>query len=273
MPTNLTRSPQRAAQVPASIPDDDEDVNAAPAPDAAPQVGTTGGMVPQQGGEWWNKQAAPIQWHEDPAQRRQQAMAETDRRLSEHFQSLDPFAPAGWQAKPDARMYQYGVQQANQEYQQQAVENRRQARTALNAENSKILADFEGRGVQHYIDPASGKVTPIVDGQGRTLFHATDWEQDVHPKTGLPVLQKRDKYGQRQFKDMPVVPGLDPTDEQMYFKNPITGEATPAGSIADMANSPNYNVAKVALAANKRRVTAIHQQALAPMKEIVDAAS
>lgn len=272
MPTPLTRSPQRAAQVPASIPDDeDENAQPAEATPGQPEIGTTGGIVPQQGGEWWHAQPAPVQWSDDPQQRRQQSMAETDRRLSAHFQQLDPHAPAGWQSGPDARMYQYGLSQANQEYQQQAVAQRQDARDARNAANSKTLADFETRGVQHYTDPGSGLIKPIVDEQGRTLFHQTDWEQATHPKTGLPVLQKRDKYGQRQFKDLPVVPGLDPTDDKLYYKNPITGEATEAGAIADMATSPNYNVAKVALAANKRRLQAVHQQALAPMKEIVDA--
>lgn len=276
MPANPTRSPQRAApSSPSGLPPDpdEEATSSQEAAPSAPQVGTTGGIVPQQGGEWWHAQTQPIQWHDDPVQRRQQAMAETDRRLSEHFQTLDPFAPSGWQATPDAKMYQYGLAQANQEYQQQATQARQQARASLNAENSKTLADYEGRGVQHYIDPASGKVVPIQDEQGRTLYHPTEWEQGVHPKTGQPVLQKRDKYGQRQFKDMPVVPGLDPTDDQLYYKNPVTGETTAAGAITDMANSPNYNVAKVALAANKRRLQAVHQQALEPMKEFLDSAN
>lgn len=274
MPTNLTRSPQRAAQVPASIPDDNEE-EAQPVAASAqqPQVGTTGGMVPQQGGEWWHAQTAPVQWSADPGERRTQSMAETDRRLQAHFQQLDPFAPSGWQSGPDARMYQYGLGQANQEYQQQAVQQREQARDTRNAANSKTLADFESRGVQHYIDPASGLITPIKDEQGRTLFHQTPWEQTTHPKTGLPVLGKRDQFGQRQFKDLPVVPGLDPTDEKLYYKNPLTGETTEAGAITDMAQSPNYNVAKIALAANKRRMQAIHQQSLGPMKELVDAAT
>lgn len=268
MPTNFSRSPQVAA--PSMQPADDE-------PGMTPQqaattptpTGSTGGLVPQQGGEWWTKQAAPIQWSADPQQRTQQAMQETDRRWQAHVLEQDPFTFSNAIPATPGELYQHGVQAAHQEYQYQAVQQRQQARTDTEAANSKTLADFMGRGVQHYTDPATGRIVPVVDPQGRTMFHPTDWEESVHPKTGQPVLMKRDQFGQRQFKDMPVVPGLDPTDDKLYFKTP-SGETREAGNIADMVASPNYNVAKVALSANKRRVQAVHQQALAPMKELVD---
>lgn len=267
MPTNFVRSPRVAASTPAPSTTDDD----SPTP-TAPQIGTTGGIVPQQGGEWWVKQAQPVQWSADPQQRTAQAMAETDRRFREHVLQQDPFTFSNAIPATPQQLYAHGVQLANQEYQQQAIAARQQKRDDTEAYNSKVLADYLGRGVQHYTDPASGRIVPVIDPQGRTLFHPTDWEEAVHPKTGQPVLMKRDQYGQRQFKDMPVVAPLDPTDDKLYFKTP-SGEMREAGNIDDMVGSPNYNVARVALAANKRRIQAVHQQALVPMKELVDQTS
>lgn len=269
MPTPIIRSPRVAAQS-TLPPEDDEDAMTPQERAVTPSpTGTTGGIIPQQGGEWWVKRAQPVAWSADAQERTRQSMAETDRRWKEHVLEQNPFTFSNAIPATPAQLYAHGAQLANQEYKQQAVAQRTRRREDNAAYNSKTLADYVGRGVQHYVDPASGRVVPVVDPEGRTLFHATDWEETVHPKTGQPVLQKRDRYGQRQFKDMPVVPGLDPTDDKLYFKTP-SGELREAGNIADMVVSPNYNVAKTALAANKRRVQAVHQQALAPMKELVD---
>lgn len=270
MPTNIIRSPRVAAPTqPAQSEDDEPAMTPQQVATTPTPTGTTGGLIPQQGGEWWTKQAQPVQWSADPQERTQQTMQETDRRWQAHVLEQNPFTFSNAIPATPTQLYAHGAQLANQEYQQQAIAARAQKRDETEAYNSKTLADYLGRGVQHYVDPASGRVVPVVDPQGRTLFHPTDWEEAVHPKTGQPVLMKRDQYGQRQFKDMPVVPGLDPTDDKLYFKTP-TGEMREAGNIADMISSPNYNVAKTALAANKRRVQAVHQQALAPMKELVD---
>lgn len=227
-------------------------------------------MIPQQGGEWWHAQTQPIQWAVDPQERTRQAMAETDRRLEAHFAEQNPFRTSFDKTATPASFYQQGVAQAHQEFQQQAVAQRAQARDATNQFNSAALANYKTNGQQYYTDPATGRLAPVVDAQGRNLYHATAWEDATHPKTGLPVMQKRDQYGQRQFKDLPVVPGLDPTDDQMYFKKG-DGTLAPAGKIADMMASPDYNVARAALSQNTKRIKTVHQRALAPMKELVDA--
>lgn len=285
MPLPYTRAPRRAA-IPISAlpaPEDDEELLPAeqrvlPAVQRPTPTGTTGGLVPQQAGTW--DAPAPGRLSDDRNIRAQQSIDRANADFAAKQQQDNPFIFSNdikSLSKVGGRRYdEAAIVRGEGEYRDQvagdraaAVDQRRQQILARNAANSKTMADFEARGVKHYIDPASKLVTPIVDDQGRTLFHATDWEEDVHPKTGTPTLTKRDKYGQRQFKDLPVVPGLDPTDDTMYYKS-RDGTLSPAGKIADMSASPNYMVARTALAANKRRVEAVHREALAPMKEELD---
>lgn len=286
MPLPYTRAPRRAA-VPISAlptPEDEEDISpqqaALPSAQRPSATGTTGGIVPRGAGTF--DAPAPGRLSDDRATREQQSIDRAQADFAAKQQQENPFlfsndikqlSTVGGRRYDEAAIVRGEGQYRDQLSQDRAalVAQRRQQILDRNAANSKTMADFEARGVQHYIDPASKLVTPIVDDQGRTLFHATDWEEDVHPKTGAPTLTKRDKYGQRQFKDLPVVPGLDPTDDTMYFKS-RDGSLTPAGKIADMAASPNYMVARTALAANKRRVEAVHRQGLAPLKEDLDTA-
>lgn len=236
--------------------------------DAGPEIGTTGGIVPTQGGEWWNKPAAGAAQPSDPVARAKQARQDADTAYAGQVNERDPFRNS-FEALPalPAANYRTAVSQADQEYRQQQVDQRRSDIADRAAFNSKMLAQYKSSGQQYYTDPETGRLTPVLEeGTKRPLFHKTGWQQGEGPD-GKPTLQMRDQYGQRQFKAAPIVAGVDPSDEQMYYRMP-DGTTTPAGKIDDFINHPNYNIAKAARSAKTAHLKAVHQQALEPMKEV-----
>ncbi len=256
----------------------DEEDDSPPPP--KPLIGTTGGVIPEQQSEIDARK--PIQWQADPMARKAQVQGEIDRRRQATFQQEHPFTPSGWQQNvntPETRRQDREFEsdaESQFNYQEQSarqaeIEKRRQGIAARNASNNQLEAQYRGSGQQFYTD-ANGAIQPVIDSEsGRPLFHATGWEVGTHPKTGKPALTMRDKYGQRQFKEPPVVQSLDPMDDQMHYKLP-DGSTVPAGSIDDFAKSPNYAVAKAALAAKTRQVKAVHQEALQPIRLMADQA-
>ncbi len=261
-----------------AIPAEDEEDDQAQAP--KPQIGTTGGVIPEQQSDIDARK--PVKWQADPMARQQQVRQEIDKRRQAAFQKDHPFTPSGWQPKintPETRHEDrefHADAEAQFQYQEQSaraneVNKRRQGIAARNASNNQLEAQYRGSGQQFYTD-ADGVIQPIIDTEsGRPQFHATGWEVGTHPKTGKPSLTMRDKYGQRQFKEPPVVQSLDPMDDQMHYKLP-DGTTVAAGSIDDFAKSPNYTVAKAALAAKTRQVKAVHQEALQPIRLMADQA-
>ncbi len=284
MPTNLIRSPQRAApSYTPPTPDDEEEGDAqeqagTPRSPRA-ETGTTGGLLPQQAGTWDRPQ--PGRLADDRGVRAQQSVQRAQNDFEDKQRQDNPFIFSNdikQLSKVGGRRYdQAAIARGNADYADQVRGDRQQAVAKIRAQkldtdtfNSQAEAQYKGRGQQYYTDPVSKRLVPVLEeGTGRPLFHESTWEDAQHPKTGQPVLMKRDKYGQRQFKDYPIVPGVDETDENLYYKK-ADGSTAPAGKIADLMASPDYNVARTAHAANKRMVTAQHREALAPMKEIVD---
>jgi len=254
-------------------------------PDQAPEpkiIGTTGGEVPTFESD---RPHQPIKWSADPAERQNQVQQEIARRRQVQGEAEHPFMPSSWapdvasnNTPRDDREVEQTAENQFQFQRQQEVAKRRQdiaqSRADLANYNSQQLAKFTANGQRHYVDPASGKVTPVLDEQGRPQFTPTKWELTQHPKTGQPALMMRDRFGQRQFKEPQVVAPLDPTDDNMYHQLPDgTLSDKPAGKISDLAQSPNYRIAKVALAAQKRNIHAKHQEALAGSKALLDDAT
>lgn len=268
--------------VPANPAVDDEEE--APVP-PQPRTGTTGGAIPDQASDVAARQ--PVQWSADPAQRQAQIADEIAKRRTQRFQQEHPFTPSSWQPKPpvDAQGNEIATREDRQftaqaedqaQFQQQQgrareIEKRRQQIEAQKTSNDQLEAQYRGSGQQFYTD-AHGRIQPVIEtGTNRPLFNKTGWQPTTHPETGKPTLMMRDQYGQRQFKEAPVVPSLDPADDQMYYKMP-DGTLSPAGSIDEFAKHPNYQVAKTALAAKTRQVKEIHRQALQPIKLLADQA-
>jgi hypothetical protein len=265
--------------MPTALPiEEEEDQPVVPA-QPKPRIGTTGGVIPEQASDVAARQE--VQWDPDPAKRQEQVDTEIKKRRLANFQEAHPFQPDSFAPKGtstngrDERAFaadaedQFNYQQRTQR--EAAIESRRQQSERLKDANVAAEDRYRSTGQQFYTD-ARGVIKPVIEAEtNKALYHATDWEASTHPKTGKPVLMKRDKYGQRQFKDAPVVASLDPTDNQLYTKMP-DGSTVAAGTIDEMAAHPNYNIAKVALAAKSRQVKAIHQQALAPMKAEADQA-
>ncbi len=268
---------------PNPVEEDDEDVPVAPLPVRKPKplIGTTGGVIPEQQSDIDAR--TPVQWSPDPTERRAQIESEIQKRRQADFQKENPFTPSSWQQKintPETRQqdrefagqaeeqFQYGQQQARAA----EIERRRGELAQRNARNNQLEAQYRGSGQQFYTD-ADHNLQPVIEADtGRPLFNPSKPELVTHPKTGKPALMTRDKYGQRQFKEPPVVQSLDPMDDQMHYKLP-DGSMVPAGSIDDFAKSPNYAVAKAALAAKTRQVKAIHQEALQPMRLMTEQAA
>jgi hypothetical protein len=277
MPTDqrdLEEEPQNAVASPAP-----EDVEAQePSPGELPSKPQSVHIA-----QAWPQQARTTTWADDPAERRKQAMGETERRLAAHFKEQNPYTFSSFDMpKVPASFYAHGVAQAEQEYQQQrrdqqakaqgeAYNQRLQQRQALDEYNSGQLAQYKGSGQQYYTDPASGRIVPVKDESGRELYHKTPWEVGTHPKTGEPTLSMRDQFGQRQYKELPLVPSLDPSEGKMYYKLP-DGTTQPAGDIDSFLSHPNYNVARTAWRAKMDFLKESHKQAMAPMREIVSSA-
>lgn len=250
-----------------------------------PRIGTTGGEIPEQQSEIDARQ--PVQWAVDPMERKAQIQGEIEKRRKARFEKEHPFTPSSWQPAPprnaqgeeiptrEARQFEAAAEEQAHFQQQSAraaeIQRRQQQIEQQRQTNNQLEAEYRGTGQQFYTD-AHGRIQPVIDAETkRPLFNATGWEPGTHPKTGRPALTMRDKYGQRQFKEAPVVASLDPNDDQMYYKMP-DGTTVAAGPIEEFTKSPNYAVAKTALAARTRNIKETHRQALQPIKLLADQA-
>ncbi len=264
------------APVNPAVGDQEEDPTLPP----KPRIGTTGGEIPEQQSDIDARR--PVKWQADPMARKAQVQEEITKRRQANFQKDHPFTPSGWQPKintPETRRQDREFEsdaESQYQFQEQSarateIERRRQEIAARNANNNQLEAQYRGSGQKFYAD-ADQNLQPVIDTEtGRPLFDATGWEAGTHPKTGKPTLSMRDRFGQRQFKEPPIVQSLDPHDDQMHYKLP-DGTTVAAGSIDDFAKSPNYAVAKTALAAKTRQVKAVHQEALQPIRLMADQA-
>lgn len=253
-----------------------------PAPQ--PRVGSTGGILPEQGylaGEDVSKpRNQAVQWSGDPLERQGQVQAEVARRKEEQFQQKHPFATSfDRRPAPTHQELHQGAQQADLEFQSQRYkeiaarkQQKAQATGERKARSNEREAQFRATGQQFYTD-TNQELQPVLDVRGQPLYHPTKPELTEHPKTGAPVMGWRDVKGQRQFKELPVVSSDDPLDENLYHRLPDgTLHETPAGKAADLIGSPINTVAKAARAAVMRRNNTLRKQAVQPLKTELDAA-
>jgi hypothetical protein len=252
-----------------------------PAPKPA-EIGSTGGMVPTQGELGGAQPAAPTAYSQDPAERQRQARQVVDANFRKQQEASRPFTPSGSLAQPGSLpegFYQAGERNADESAmndRRAEVARRRQA-NAQTAElrktkNATLEAEMRGTGQKFYTD-AFGDIQPVIEaGTNRPMYDETPWEDGgVHPESGEPTLIKRDKYGQRQYKAPQLTVGTEPTDDQLYYKFG-DDDLRPAGSMIELTKHANPKIARMALAANKRRIEATHREALAGVKAVADGA-
>lgn len=286
MPSPVTRDRRqfKPASQPAPV-EDDQPVAVAPPPEeaapappaqAAPPTGTTGGLIPQQAGTWDKPRTQPTS--ADPAERATQSLQREQEQFAAGQREKNPFIFDN--AIPDLskvtsqRHKERVVAAGDRDYREQqmaeraaAVEQRRAAVGQQKAKNAKLEEQYRSTGQQFYTDPY-GDLKPIIEASsGKPLFHATTWEEGVHPKTGLPTLQKRDQYGQRQFKTPPLVASPDLTDDQLYYKFG-DNDLRPAGKIEELVNNPNFDVARLAKRTASARKRAMWKEATEPLEQV-----
>jgi predicted nucleotidyltransferase len=273
MPLPVSRAPRRAvvpiSALPAPEEEEDDVPAAAPVASARPsQTGSTGGIVPQGAGTW--DRPPPARLSADPAQRQQQSIQRAQQDFEDKQRAENPFLFSNdvkQLSKVGGRRYDdAAVRAGEQAYRQQVRGDRQQAALDTDAHNSRLMAQFKGRGQQYYEDPLTKRLTPVLeDGTGRALYHETGWEPSKHPKSGLSVLEKRDRYGQRQFKLPRLSDSLDPEDEYLYA-DMGDGESTPYMTKEEAAKSADVSLARVGLAALKKQRGARASEALSAMK-------
>jgi len=243
---------------------------------AGPETGTTGGLVPQQAGTWDKPVVAP-RLSDDPTQRAKQSTDAAQAEFEAKQRAVNPHLFSGAVkslAKVGGKKYQeQAIREGDQLYTDQVqadraaiIGQRRDEMATVKAENAKREAQFRGTGQQFYTDPY-GRIQPVIDPQGRKLYSATAWEEGAHPKTGAPVLQKRDQFGQRQFKTPPIVASPDLTDDQLYYKFG-DDDLRPAGKVEDLVNHPDFTIARTAKRVSAQRRKAIWSEAIAPMEAV-----
>jgi predicted DNA-binding protein (UPF0278 family) len=260
--------------------DDEEDVaGGAPTPTqpAPPPTGTTGGLIPQQAGTW--DRAAPGRISADPRQRATQSIANAQADFEAKQRETNPFIFSGdvkQLSKVGGRRYDAAaVRQGERDFADQTQADNAAARALRAGQkldtdtyNSAVKARFEGNGQQYYTDPLTKRLTPVLEeGTGRALYHESAWAPAQHPKTGQTVLEKRDKYGQRQYKRPTLTDSADPEDEYLYA-DMGDGESTPYVTKEEAAKSSDVGLAKVGLAALKKQRAARSTEALQGMLSV-----
>lgn len=259
-------------------PDEAPPVTPTPAPQERRKIiGTTGGEVPQQAGTWDKPPLNVADLSDDLATRRQQIIDETNRRKKAAFERNRPFAPstwakdaAGYEVRQVEREVAADYQDLQRRQRQDAIAQRRQQKFDQKTRNAELEAQYRSTGQQFYTD-SFGNLQPIVDAEsGRQLYHETAWEPGEHPKDGRPVKVKRDKYGQRQFKNYPLITSDDPMDDKLYWKDPDGEDRYPAMTIDEAIASPDITIAKRGLAARKAKMSAERREAIVNMELLHD---
>lgn len=287
MPTNLTRSPQRAAAPSYSLPrpDDEEDAvqpeeaDVAPIQQATqqPPTGTTGGLIPQQAGTWDRPEQGRLS--DDRGVRAKQSIATAQQDFEDKQRQDNPFIFSGDVknlSKIGGRRYDdRAIRAGDEAYADQVRGDNAAARAARASQkldtdtfNSRVKARFEGSGQQYYTDPLTKRLVPVLEeGTGRALYHESAWAPATHPKTGLTVMEKRDRYGQRQYKRPTLTDSADPEDEYLYA-DMGDGESTPYVTKEEAAKSSDVGLAKMGLAALKKQRGARSTEALQGMMAV-----
>lgn len=285
----VDRRYRQPAVIPDNIPDDVEVVEsetpqpvpqpvrrprsfAPPDPSAEPETGTTGGYIPKQAGTWDGKPITTADLSGDRATRMEQIRQETERRARLQFEKERPFAPSGEFKGPTTRAIRDASIEGEQAYgdlqqqrRQQIADRREQMRFDQKTRNATKEEQFRSTGQQFYIDPF-GEIKPVIEaGTNRPLFSTTPKTLTKHPKTGEPVMEMRDKYGQRQYSRPKLVASDDPMDDRLYY-DVGDGESVPAMTIEEAANHPDVSVAVRGKAARKRKMVAERNAATAEME-------
>lgn len=281
MPTGLTRSPRGAAPTYSlPTPDDEEEQDVQPvetlptAQPTGPTVGTTGGVIPQGAGTW--DRPAPGRLSDDRNVRAKQSIDRAQADFENKQLQENPFLFSNdvkQLSKVGGRRYEdRAIRQGDADYADQVRGDNAAARALRAGQkldtdtyNSHLKARFEGNGQQYYTDPLSKRLTPVLEeGTGRALYHESAWSPAQHPRTGLAVMEKRDKYGQRQYKRPTLTDSTDPEDEYLYA-DMGDGESTPYVTKEEAAKSSDVSLAKMGLAALKKQRGARSTEALQGM--------
>ncbi len=243
-----------------------------PQPDVQPPTGTTGGLIPQQAGTWDKKPTPAPRLSDDPNVRGQQALETAQAEFTQKQLTQNPFLFSPAIKKIEDFVGRQGVahiqNQAEQDYVGQvrqdraaAINDRRAQQTAIKQENAAREAQFRGTGQEFYTDPF-GRVQPVLEaGSNRPLYKRKAWTPSTDPKTNLPALMMVDKYGQRQFKLPALQDSIDPHDDNLYTKDE-TGEYVPYMTKAEAAQHKDLKIAKMGMAALKRKNTAGRMEAM-----------
>ena len=158
------------------------------------------------------------------------------------------------------------IQQAIRDEEERVRQENTAAKRERDGQMSRIEQQMRNTGQRYFID-SNRTVQPIKDPTtGRPLYNPTAWEEGVHPKTGQPVLTKRDNYGQVQYKTPSIVHNPDLTDDQLYYKFP-NGKTVPAGKIEDLKNSQDFGIKRAAIKASGQRRAAQWKEAIAPLSD------
>jgi hypothetical protein len=259
-------------------PDEAPPVTPKPAPQERRKIiGTTGGEVPQQAGTWDTPALTAADLSDDLTVRRQQVIDETNRRKKAAFERNRPFAPSTWAKDASGHEVRQVGREIAAEYtdyrqrqREETIAERRRQKFDQKTQNAQLESKYRSTGQQFYTD-AFGNLQPIVEAEsGRQLYNETAWEPGSHPKDGRPVKVKRDKYGQRQFKNYPLITSDDPMDDNLYWKDPEGEERFPAMTIDEAIKSPDITVAKRGLAARKAKMSAERREAIVNMELLHD---
>lgn len=243
MPTPATRAPSYGTPRPPVTPDPDEDEQE---PDAAPVGELPPPVARITPATRTRPYVRPVvdgapRLSDDPTQRAEQSMAAAEAAFAAKQRAANPFVFSNdirSLAKVGGRKYMdRAVREGEAAYADQVQNDRAAAVLARQQEvedqkaiNADREAKLRGTGQKFYTD-AYGVVQPVLDPRGRPLYTPTAWTPSKHPKTGAPVKEMRDQYGQRQFKEYPLVTTDDPRDMQMHWN--VDGEFVPAMSIED----------------------------------------
>lgn len=259
-PQDATPSSQTAAEPSPETspvetqPSETKPLEAIPAP---PQIPLPTGQLPDQATRYHDAYAAADQsWQ----QRWQQGPGRFKSSLETPPTPTNEYRQAEAQSDENAREGQLAERQEFQQAKSQQEE-------AQKGQNADREAQFRGSNQKFYKDPY-GNLQPVVEsGTNRPLYDESQWNVGQHPKTGEPVLQKTDRYGQRQFKPLPVVASPDPNDHNLYYQMP-DGSTKAAGSTNDLINSPNLAIQRIA---RKQQAKEINEHWKSTLANVSDA--
>lgn len=207
---------------------------------------------------------APEPAADDPYTRRFKVIQGVREQAKAQFAQEHPFAPSGTDVAVPQHMLTSALAQSDVDARNQMVAARQSQVAALKSANATDEAKYRAAGQQFYTDP-HGRLQPLVEN-GRQLYHPTPFEEGVHPQTGEPTLQMRDRYGQRQYKTPAIMANPDPLSGKLYYQMP-SGQKK-IGSAEALLNHPDLKIAKQARIAFARQRVAQAHEAMNPINEL-----